>query len=331
MELSFDLISKARPQVEKRAWRTPLESSPELSRISGKEVYLKCENLQRTGSFKIRGATAKMALLTETEKRQGVIAASAGNHGQAVAIIAREMGIEATIHVPALIPRNKLDGMKRFGAQVIVSSSEGYDDTEREAMAAAAKENKVWISPYDDPWIMAGAGTIGCEILEELGDSPRLDALVIPVGGGGLAIGVGVAARALCPSTRILGVNTSASPGLYLSRKEGRARLSLEPQPTIAEGLEGGVSERAFALSNRFIDDMLLVEEASLPRSIALVLKHHHFAIEGSAAVAVAAVLNGLVEARYRRIAVILSGANIDYMRLRKIVLGNPLESEPPS
>jgi threonine dehydratase len=278
---------------------------------------LKCENLQRTNSFKIRGATAKMTSLTEEERERGVMAASAGNHGQGVAYVAQETGIEATIYVPSLIPDIKREAMERYGAKVMVSSSEGYDATEVEALSACEREGKTWVSPYDDPIVMAGAGTTGCEIFE---DVDALDAVLIPVGGGGLAVGVAVAASKMSPSTRIIGVNTSASPGLYLSRKEGKPRLTLESQPTIAEGLEGGISQRAFDLTNRYIDDVLVAEEASLPRAIAEVLRAHHFAIEGSAAVVVAALLDGLVESKYRRVALLLSGGNIDYARLRKIV-----------
>ncbi|HLE22126.1 MAG TPA: threonine/serine dehydratase [Vicinamibacteria bacterium] len=324
MELSFQLIQQVRPRVERKARRTPLDPSPALSEISGREVFLKCENLQRTGSFKIRGATAKMSSLSEEERRRGVVAASAGNHGQCVAWLAREMGIEATLYVPSVIPSIKRAAMERHGAKVVVSTSEGYDAVEAEAMAACAREGRTWISPYDDPEVMAGAGTVGCEVFEEIQD---LDALLIPVGGGGLAVGVGVAARALSPSTRILGVNTSASPALYLSRQDGKPRLTLESKPTLAEGLEGGISQRAFELANEYVDDVLAAEESSLPRAIAEVLKAHRFAIEGSAAVVVAALLDGQVPSKYRRLGLILSGGNIDYARLRRIVQEQSLEN----
>jgi threonine dehydratase len=324
MELSFQLIQQVRPRVETKARRTPLDPSPALSEMSGREVYLKCENLQRTGSFKLRGATAKMTSLSEEAKRRGVIAASAGNHGQGVAWLAKEMAIDATIYVPAVVPAMKRRAMERYGARVVVSASEGYDAVETEAMATCEKEGKTWISPYDDPEVMAGAGTVGCEIFEEI---EGLDAVLIPVGGGGLAVGVAVAARALSPSTRILGVNTSASPALYLSRREGRPRLTFDSKPTLAEGLEGGISQRAFDLTNQYMDDVLVAEEASLPRAIAEILKAHRFAIEGSAAVVVAALLDGLVEPRYRRIGLVLSGGNIDYKRLRRIVQEQELEN----
>jgi threonine dehydratase len=170
---------------------------------------------------------------------------------------------------------------------------------------------------------MAGGGTVGCEIFEEMTD---VDAVVIPVGGGGLAIGVGVAARALSPRCRIVGVNTSASPAMLLSRRDGRPYLTLPPQPTIAEGLEGGLSARAFELASRFIDEVLVAEESSLGRAIAWTLKTHRFAIEGSAAVAVAALLDGLLSPAYRRLCLVLSGGNIDYRRLRDIVQQAPLE-----
>jgi threonine dehydratase len=322
MQFSFDLIRQVRPRVERQARRTPTEPSPVLSKLSGREVYLKCENLQRTGSFKIRGATAKMTSLTDQDKRRGVMAASAGNHGQGVAWVAQDMGIEATIYVPSVCPETKREAMERYGAKVVVGSSEGFDATETEAMAVAEREGRTWISPYDDPVVVAGAGTAGCEIFEDVAD---LDAVLIPVGGGGLATGVGLAARELAPSTRIIGVNTSASPGMYLSRRDGRAYLTVESKPTIAEGLEGGISQRAFELANRYVDDVLVADEASLPRAVAQVLKSHHFVIEGSAAVTVAALLDGLVDKKFRRVCLLLTGSNVDYSRLRKIVQDNPL------
>jgi threonine dehydratase len=323
MNLDYDLIQRVRPEVDRIARRTPLDFSPVLSETSGREVYVKCENLQRTGSFKIRGATAKLQSLGPQERQRGVVAASAGNHGQGVAWVARELGIAATIYVPAVVPKTKLEGMKRLGARVVVSENEGFDATEAEAMEAAEREGGVWVSAYDDPWVMAGGGTVGSEIFEEMTD---VDAVVIPVGGGGLAIGVGVAARSLSPRCRIVGVNTSASPAMHLSRRDGRPYLTLPPQPTIAEGLEGGLSARAFELANRFIDEVLVAEESSLGRAIAWTLKSHRFAIEGSAAVAVAALLDGLLSSAYRRLCLVLSGGNIDYRRLRDIVQQAPLE-----
>jgi len=325
VELDFQLVQHVRPRVEQRARRTPLDPSAGLSDLAGRDVFVKCENLQRTGSFKIRGATAKMTSLSEKEMRRGVVAASAGNHGQGVAWIAREMGIEATIFVPSVIPRTKREAMERFGAKVIVCSQAAYDDAEEQALAACEREGKTWISPYDDPLVMAGAGTVGCEIFEELDD---LDALLIPVGGGGLAVGVSIAARALSPSTRIIGVNTSASPALYLSRREGKARLTLESKPTLAEGLEGGISQRAFELANQYLDDVLVAEESSLAHAIAEVLRTHHFAIEGSAAVVVAALLDGLVDPGLRRVGLLLTGGNIDYARLREIIQEESLTDE---
>ena len=325
VELDFQLVQHVRPRVEQRARRTPLDPSPGLSDLAGRDVFVKCENLQRTGSFKIRGATAKMTSLSEEEMRRGVVAASAGNHGQGVAWIAREMGIEATIFVPSVIPRTKREAMERFGAKVIVCSQAAYDAAEEQALAACEREGKTWISPYDDPLVMAGAGTVGCEIFEELDD---LDALLIPAGGGGLAVGVSIAARGLSPSTRIIGVNTSASPALYLSRREGKARLTLESKPTLAEGLEGGISQRAFELANQYLDDVIVAQESSLGHAIAEVLRAHHFAIEGSAAVVVAALLDGLVDPGLRRVGLLLTGGNIDYARLRKIIQEESLTDE---
>ena len=223
--------------------------------MSGRDVFVKCENLQRTGSFKIRGATAKMTSLSKDEIRRGVVAASAGNHGQGVAWIARRDGNRSHRLRTLGHPEHETGSDRTFGAKVIVGRHEAYDAAEAEALAACEREGKTWISPYDDPLVMAGAGTTGCEIFEELDD---LDALLIPVGGGGLAVGVSIAARAMSPSTRIVGVNTSASPAFHLSRLEGKARLTLESTPTLAEGLEGGISQRVFELADKYIDDVIV-------------------------------------------------------------------------
>jgi threonine dehydratase len=176
----------------------------------------------------------------------------------------------------------------------------------------------VWISPFDDDHIMAGnGGTTALEIFEEV---PKLDAIVVPCGGGGLAIGMGVVARQKSPRTKIIGVNTDASPGMWLSRRDRKAYLRVESKPTLAEGLEGGISEKSYELGLKYIDEVLVVREASLSGAIAEMLRRHRMAVEGSAAVAVATLTEGLLPSALKRCVVLLSGSNIDAQRLKTIV-----------
>lgn len=290
--------------------RTPVLRSGWLSELAGGDVYLKCENLQRTGSFKVRGGFAALAL-----DPRPVVAASAGNHGQGLALAARTFGVPCTIVVPRTIPRGKEEAIRALGATVVKAPFDGYDDTEAWTRERTAAFGGDWVSPFDDPYVVAGnGGTTALEIFEDLGD---LDALVVPCGGGGCAIGCGIAARG---RARVVGVNTDASPGMALSRRDGRARLRVESAPTIAEGIEGGVSERSFALASRFVDDVVVVREATIRRAVAETLRHERMLVEGAGAAGVAAILEGL---KGRRICVILTGSNLDRERVVEL-LGSP-------
>lgn len=316
--MDYKLVENVRAYVTGMAWRTPCLPSEWLGRVVGGEAWLKCENLQYTGSFKIRGPLAKLPWLTQEERFCGVLCSSAGNHGKGLSWACKHYGIRCTVCVPRTIPANKERAIRRYGAKVVRTEYDGYDDTEAYARDLAKKTGAVWIDPYDDDHIRAGnGGTTALEILEDL---KKLDAIVLPVGGGGLAVGAGVVARTKAPHVRIIGVNSDASPGMWLSRRDGRAHERVERKPTIAEGLEGGVSQRSYELGKTFIDDMLLVKEASLRQAIVEVLRYHRMAIEGSAAVVVAAALEGLIPKEFKRVCFVLSGSNIDLTRVREIL-----------
>lgn len=308
-DVTYELIERVAPAVRARVRRTPLIRSEWLSAATGGEVWLKCENLQITSSFKVRGPFAKFA---EVAGIRRVVAASAGNHGQGLAYAARAYGIACTVVVPRGIPKVKEEKIRAYGADVVKAPFDGYDDTEEFARKSVG--DATWVSPFDDPHIIAGnGGTTALEIVEELRGIERF---VMPVGGGGLAIGVGVVARALCPGATVIGVNSEASPGMWLSRRDGRAHLKVDSKETIAEGIEGGVAETTYRLGLKTIDDVVCVSEPEVASALVQTLKHEKMLIEGSAAVAVAAVL----KMRAAKTVVILSGSNIDMERLRRLI-----------
>jgi threonine dehydratase len=317
--IDFKLIEHVRPYVAGLALRTPVVPSDWLGDAYGAPVWLKCENLQHTGSFKVRGPLARFPWLTKEERMMGVLCASAGNHGKGLAWAAKHYGVHCTVCVPKSIPENKEKAIRKFGASVVKTTSSSYDETEKYAIEMAKKTGRVWISPYDDDHIQAGnGGTTALEIFEDMQKKP--DALIVPVGGGGMAIGMGIVAREISPRTKIIGVNSDASPGMWLSRQEKKAQTTIASKPTIAEGLEGGVSERAYERGLKYIDDMVVVKESHLKKTVAEMLRRHRVAIEGSAAVGPAAILEKLIPQGFKRICVVITGSNIDTQRLREII-----------
>jgi threonine dehydratase len=317
--ITFKLVEHVRAYVSGLALRTPVVPSEWLTEAYGAPVSLKCENLQHTGSFKVRGPLARFPWLTKEERMMGVLCASAGNHGKGLAWAAKHYGVHCTVCVPKSIPENKEKAIRKFGANVIKTPFTSYDETEQYAIEQAKKTGRLWISPYDDDHIQAGnGGTTALEIFEDMQKKP--DAIVVPVGGGGLAIGIGVVAREVSPKTKIIGVNTDASPGMWLSRRDKKAHTTVASKPTIAEGLEGGVSERSYERGLKYLDDVVVVKESQLKKVVAEMLRRHRVAIEGSAAVGPAAILEGLLPEGLRRICVVITGSNIDTQRLKDIV-----------
>jgi threonine dehydratase len=306
---TIDLIDSVRGEVAARTRRTPLLRSEWLSERTGAEVLLKCENLQRTGSFKLRGAVAALAV----HHPAAVVTASAGNHGQGLAVAARAAAIPCVVVVPRSIPRVKEEGIRATGARVVRAPHNGYDDTEAWTRAHLDELGGRFVSPFDDPAVMAGnGGTLALEIIEE---AEGLDVVVVPCGGGGCAVGMGGALRARSPRTRVVAVNTDASAGMWLSRRDGWAHLRVHGRPTICDGLEGGVSERTFALGLELIDEVVLAAEATIRAAVIEIARQEHLLVEGAGAAGVAALLDGVVDIRGRRACVLLSGGNIDLDR----------------
>ncbi len=286
-DVPYSLVEKAASIVRRRVTRTPLIPSEWLSGLLGGEVWLKCENLQVTGSFKVRGPFVKLA--RPSARKRGVIASSAGNHGAGLAYAAKALGVDCTIVAPRTIPKVKADKIRKLGARLELAPYDDYDSTEEHARGLGSEA--VFVSPFDDADIIAGnGGTLGLEIVE---DAPEADLVVAPCGGGGLVCGLGVVLRERARKAELWGVNSEASPGMSSSRRDGVAHLRVMSKPTIAEGLEGGVSANTFELANRVMDGIVEVGEATLARAVAELYWRHGMTVEGAGAAGVAALLEG--------------------------------------
>lgn len=311
-------IQRAQQTIQPYIFRTPLRESFLLSERVGARVYLKLENWQITGSFKSRGALNRMALMTADERARGVVTASAGNHALGVGYAARQMHIApATIFVPRTAPRTKLEKLREFPVAVH-PVGETYDDAHRAAEAYARDTGATFIHAYDDPRTVAGQGTIGLEILV---DAPTMDAILVPVGGGGMITGIAVAIKSLAPAVQIIGVQPVASPALRDSLRDGVCYEEYVAAPTICDGLAGGIGKMVFeAARKKFIDDVVLVEEDETRAAIRTLVETHQLVVEGSGAVGVAALLVHKVDLEGKRVAVVLSGGNIDLELLAQII-----------
>jgi threonine dehydratase len=317
--LDYNDILQARKQLQGIIRQTPFEKSDVLSGRTDMAVYLKAECLQRTGSFKLRGAYNKMASLGSQEKTNGIVTSSAGNHAQGVGFAATCFNIPGRIYVPEIIPRNKLEAIQRYRVEVVIRGKL-YDEAHAAALADTKESGRVYIPSYDDTLIMAGHGTVGLEMLEEI---PDLDALIVPVGGGGLIAGVATAAKKINPAIQIIGCQSTASCAMARSLEENSIYTTYPSKETIAEGLEGGISKITFELGQRLIDRMVLVEEDEIRFAIRFLLEHHRLVVEGSGAVGVAALLHNRWADAGRKLGVVLSGGNLDYQLLKEIVTGS--------
>ncbi len=310
-------VYQAKQRVAHLARRTPLVVSPLLSELVGGSVYLKLENLQETGSFKIRGAANRMLTLTSDQKARGVIAISTGNHGRAVSHVARQMGVHALICVPEGTPRNKLDGIRSLGGEIAFSGNT-YDEAEDEAFRVAKERGLTMVNPYDDPFTIAGQGTIGLELLE---DVPEIDTVLVPVGGGGLISGIALAVRSIRRAVRVVGVSMERAPVMYHSLKAGRP-IRMEQEESLADALVGGIgldNQYTFRVVQECVDDFLLVSEKEIAEGVVFALERHQLVVEGAGAVGLAALLSGKVKEPGGHLAVVVSGGNIDVPLLLKL------------
>ena len=317
-ELSMALVLEARRALEGRIRRTPVEASPGLSEKAGVPVFLKLESLQLTGSFKIRGAFFVLSRLSADERRRGIVTCSAGNHGKAVAYVARELGVPAEIHVPRNVDESKYQGMLALGADVVRSDFDGFDETEKLARAAAAKSGRPFLTAFDDALILAAnGGTLAAEVLE---DCLEARTFLLPVGGAGLAGGFAYYAKTALPDCRIVGCQHALSPALALSLERGEAVLTLPPVATTAGGLEGGIGRTGFEMLRSRIDGVALITEEEIFDAVRFMLDRHQYLIEPSSAVTVAAVLTGKAGRLDSPAVAVISGRNVALPTIRKIL-----------
>jgi threonine dehydratase len=300
--------------------RTPLDESLALSQMGGDQVFLKLENLQHTGSFKLRGAFNKLLQLTLAELQRGVVAASSGNHGAAVAYALRKLGAPGVVFAPTHAATTKIEAIQRLGVEVRLHGEDSVD-AEHAARAYAAESRKPYISPYNDWAIVAGQGTAGLEIMRDL---PDVDTIYVTVGGGGLIGGIAgyVKGRGRTGKpVRIVGCLPASSPVMYESVRVRRI-VEMESLPTLSDGSAGGIEMDAltFALCSALVDDWILVEEGEIAAAIRLIAETHHQLIEGAAGVAVAAYLKDAQRGQGRKVAIVLCGANIDLRVLKSIL-----------
>ena len=315
--LDLNNIKKAYKRVLGVVHRTPFAYAPILSQISGYEVYLKKENLQRTGAFKLRGAFNKIASLIENGQRGGVVAASAGNHAQGVAFAAKHFNIEATIVMPESTPLTKIQGVKEFGAKVILHGG-NYDEAYAYAVTFGKEHHYTFVHPFTDEEVMAGQGTVTLEMFEEVDD---LDALVIPVGGGGLIAGMSVASRALNPECKVIGVSSAGAPAMKKSY-DAKNAIDTTSVRTIADGIavrDTSPVTLEYILNN--VDAFESVCEDEIASAILFLLEKQKVLVEGAGAVGVAALLHNKLDLpKGSKIGIVLSGGNIDVTMLSLII-----------
>lgn len=314
--LTLEDIKQARQVLAKVAYKTSLVYNTTLSEMTGNDVYLKMENLQRTGSFKLRGAYNCIAKLSDAEKEKGVIASSAGNHAQGVALAAATYGIPSTIVMPAHAPLSKVAATRNYGAQVVLHGNV-YDEAYEEAKRRQAESGATFIHPFNNPAVIAGQGTIGLEILEDL---PDVDKVVVPIGGGGLISGVALAMKSLKPDIKIIGVQAQNMPSMAQSLAQGRP-VTVNGTPTIADGIAVKTpGDITFDIVKHYVDDVVTVDEDEIAGAILFLLERAKAVAEGAGASTVAAVQHRLAKNARAKVVALISGGNIDVNMLARTI-----------
>ena len=312
--LTLDRIEEAARILKETVLKTGLIHSPIFTQESGNDVYLKPENLQLTGAFKLRGAYFKIACLTEQEKRRGLIASSAGNHAQGVALAAQRLGVSATIVMPKTTPLIKVEATRSYGATVVLAG-DLYDDAYNEARRLEQEQGLVFIHPFDDYDVMAGQGTIGLEILQDLND---VDAVLVPIGGGGLIAGIATAVKALRPEVQVIGVEPEGACAMKRSMEAGHV-VALGKVDTIADGVAVKTpGERAFGIIRELVDDIVTVPDSGLMEAFLLLLERHKLVGENSGVLALAALQQ--LGFKGRKVVPVVSGGNIDVVTMSAMI-----------
>jgi threonine dehydratase len=316
LQISLADVVTARERVRGAIYYSPCPHSQMLSALTGQQVYLKLENLQMTGSFKERGALNRIAMLTPEQASRGVVAASAGNHAQGVAYHATKRGIRALIVMPLATPLVKVTATRGFGAEVVLHGA-NYDEACEEATRLCAAEGMTFIHPFDDAVVMAGQGTIGLELLEQV---PKLEAVVVPIGGGGLIGGVACAIKESRPEIRVIGVQTSRLPSMIAAVQSHRP-VTIEPATTIADGIAvRRAGDVTLPVVERYVDEIVTVDEDEIASAILVLLEREKTLAEGAGATALAALLQKKTSLNGAHTAVMVCGGNIDVTLLSRII-----------
>ena len=310
--VTLEMIWEAKEALAGIARKTPLEQAPGI----GEGIYIKNENLQLTGSFKLRGAYNKIRTMTEEEKARGVIACSAGNHAQGIALSATKQGIRSIICMPAGAPISKVEATRNYGAEVVLVPGV-YDDAAAEAARLTEEHGYTFAHPFNDPAVIAGQGTIGLEILEQL---PDVDQVIVPIGGGGLVCGVAFAIKHLKPSCRVIGVEAAGAASMYASRQEGQP-VQLDSVSTIADGIAvKKPGDLTFELCQQYVDEIVTVSEDEIASAILKLMESQKTVAEGAGATTVAAAMFGKVDVSKGKTVCVVSGGNVDVTTLSRVI-----------
>ncbi|MBM7871229.1 threonine dehydratase [Clostridium pascui] len=316
LRLNFDMIKKAQENIKGVARKTPLFYSSTFSNITGYNIYLKCEDKQKTGSFKLRGAYNKVCCLTEEEKKCGVIASSAGNHAQGVAYAATAFGVKSTIFMPITAPMAKVNATRGYGAEV-VQFGEVYDDCYNKAIEMQKTTGATFLHPFNDDEVMAGQGTIALEVFEEL---PEVDTIIAPIGGGGLISGIAVAAKALKPSIKIIGVQAEIIASTKASLEAGKV-TTVPGAKSLADGISVMTpGDKTFEYMKRYVDEVITVTEDEIAFAMFSLMDRSKLIAEGAGATSLAALLAGKIKNAGKNVVSIISGGNIDIAMASKII-----------
>lgn len=317
-EMSIRHIWEARKRIARIINRTPLIQSFVLSELAGRPVYLKLENTHDIGAFKVRGAANKILSLSDEEKKRGVATFSTGNHGMAVAYVARMLGIEAVVCISHRVPKAKVDSLKRLNAKIEIYG-ESQDEAGKRCYELEKEKGLTLIEPFDDPYVIGGQGTIGLEILEDI---PDVTDIIVPLSGGGLLSGIGLAVKSNDPRIRVTGVSMEKSAVMHESLKAGKP-VKLEESETLADSLLGGIgldNKHTFRMVQRYMDANLLISEKDIALGMAFMMDKHRMIIEGAAATGVAALLTNQIPRQEGAVAVVISGQNVDLSLIYKII-----------
>ena len=321
LELGLGDIYQANHLIRQTIYRTPLVESAWLSKLTGCEIYLKLENMQVTGSFKIRGATNRILKLRDEDKARGVIAVSSGNHGRAVAYVAGKHEIPAVVCVSETVPDNKVSAIRDLGAEVVVAGAT-YDEATEGALRIQNERGLTMIHPFDDPYVIAGQGTIGLELVEEM---PEIDTVIVPLSGGGLLGGIAIALKSINPQIKTIGVSMDKGAAMVESLKAGKVVDVIE-ETSLADALIGGLgseNRHTFITIQNYVDQTVLVSEEEIAAGMTFALENEHLVVEGGGAVGISALLAGKVKNVGEKVAVVISGSNVSMSTLMEVAEGN--------